>query len=88
MVFGISEFKVYHQSIKCVAVKKTNIVKNVPQFKFRYSHYMAEITLHARTAFEFKYLPGLKDDLHTYFGLSYTFWKLKTNQPVEIAPAA
>lgn len=54
--------------------KTSKIVKHVPQLKYRYSHYMAEITLRARTTIEFKYLPYVKDDLQTYFGLSYTFW--------------
>lgn len=57
--------------------KTTKIIKNVPQLKFRYSNYMAEITLHARTAIEFKYLPDPDDDLQLYFGLSYTSWKKK-----------
>lgn len=60
--------------------KTSDLIKHVPQFKFRYDHYMAEITLRARTAFEFKYLPDAGDDLQYYFGLSYTFWKEKETQ--------
>jgi hypothetical protein len=45
---------------------------------------MAELSVKARTTFEFKYLTDGEDGLASYFGLSYSYWNRGDSKQHEV----
>lgn len=62
---------------------KNSDKNNYPKFRFRYDKYLAELSVKARTTFEFKYLTDGEDGFSSYFGLSYSYWN-RGNEPAHI----
>lgn len=58
---------------------KNSDKNNYPRFRFRYNKYMAELSVKARTTFEFKYLTDGEDDIASYIGLSFSHWTRGTD---------